>query len=66
MKTKKILVTQTGSAIRGKKHQLKVLKCLGLGRIGKSREFELNPSIAGMVRSVSHLVSVTEVGKTNG
>ena len=60
---KKVLVKQ----INGKGGHLpatvRTLEALGLGRIGKSREFTLNPAIAGMIRRVAHLVVVTPVGK---
>lgn len=58
---KKIKVVQTRSSIRHHKSQGATLKCLGLGRIGRSVEHEASPSIVGMVRKVSHLVAVYPV-----
>ncbi len=60
-KTKRIIVTQTGSAIRFDQTQKETLKCLGLGRIGRSVEHELTPSLAGMLRKVSHMIRVREL-----
>lgn len=37
------------------------IRALGLGRIGKSKEFVLNPAVRGMIQRVKHLVSVTRV-----
>ena len=34
------------------------LRSLGLGRIGKSREHDEGPVLAGMLRKVRHLVKV--------
>lgn len=34
------------------------LCALGLGRIGKKKEFNFNPAVIGMVRRVKHLVEV--------
>ena len=57
---KKIEITQTGSAIRGTKRQSETLRALGLGRIGRKVVHNNEPSILGMVRKVSHLVSIKE------
>ena len=59
--TKRLKVTQTGSTIARPETQAKVLKGLGLGRIGKSKELEDTAAIRGMIFKVSHLVSVEEV-----
>ena len=58
---KNIRVTQTRSAIRKLERQRRTLAALGLGRIGRSREFEMTPSIEGMLVKVAHLVQVEEV-----
>lgn len=50
----------TGSAIGSKPGQRKVLKALGLTRIGKERVLEAGPSVKGMLRKVAHLVDVKE------
>ena len=57
---KKIIVKQIKSVIGRPESQRKILATLGLGRIGKSREFEDNASVRGMIAKVAHLVSVTE------
>lgn len=57
---KKIIVRQTRSSIRRESSQLKTLKALGLGRIGKSATHKLSPDIAGMLRKVAHLIEVRE------
>lgn len=38
------------------------LAALGLGRIGKSREHNVNPALVGMVKAVRHLVEVEKLG----
>jgi large subunit ribosomal protein L30 len=54
----KVVITQTASIIKRPKDQKLTIKALGLGRISKSVEKELNPQIEGMIRKVGHLVSV--------
>lgn len=58
MAKKRVKITQTRSTIRHLKTQLRTLQALGLGRIGQSVEQELTPSVSGMVKKVSHLVTV--------
>jgi large subunit ribosomal protein L30 len=57
---KKISVKQIKSIIGRPESQRKILATLGLGRIGKSHEFDDNASIRGMIAKVAHLVEVTE------
>ncbi len=57
---KKIVVKQIRSTIRQHRRQLQTLKCLGLGRIGKESELVVNPSVAGMIKTVRHLVDIRE------
>jgi len=57
----KVLITQTRSVIKRPKNQKLTIKALGLGRINKTVEKELNPQISGMINTVSHLVSVKEL-----
>ncbi len=57
---KKIIVKQIKSVIGRPESQRKILATLGLGRIGKSNEFDDSASIRGMIAKVAHLVSVTE------
>lgn len=54
----KVTIKQIRS-VNGRTQQVKdTLTALGLGRIGKSREHNLTPPIAGMVKKVRHLVEV--------
>lgn len=57
----KLKVTQIRSGIRGKDNQLQTLRTLGLKRIGHTVIKEDRPEIRGMVRTVTHLVTVEEV-----
>ena len=57
----KYKVTQVRSLIRRPKDQKRTIQALGLGRINKTVEVEGTPQILGMIRKVSHLVSVTEL-----
>ncbi|UZR92387.1 50S ribosomal protein L30 [Chondrinema litorale] len=57
----KVKITQIRSAIGKPKRQKLVITSLGLGKINKSREIELNPQIEGMISKVSHLVKVEEI-----
>lgn len=52
-----IIVTQRKSLISEPESIRKVLKALGLGRIGQSKEHKDNNCIRGMVNKVKHLVS---------
>jgi len=56
----KIKVTQTGSPIRRTGDQRATLKGLGLNKMHKTSELEDSPEVRGMIRSVRHMVSVTE------
>ena len=57
----KLKLTQTGSAIGQSPRHRGTLRALGLGKIGKTREHDDTPVIAGMLRKVRHLVRVEEV-----
>ena len=54
----KIVVKQVKSTIGRPEAQIKVVKALGLGRIGKTKEMEDNAAVRGMVAKVSHLVEI--------
>ncbi len=56
----KIKVTKVKSAINRTKRQKLTLEALGLKKIGQTVEHENTPNILGMVKKVSHLVSVEE------
>ena len=57
---KKIVVRQVRGMSGHDQRTRRALCALGLGRIGKSREFQVNPALAGIIRQVSHLVTVDE------
>jgi len=54
----KVLITQIKSQIGQSERHRGTLRALGLGRIGKSREHQESPVLAGMLRKVRHLVKV--------
>lgn len=56
----KLIITQTGSAIKCPKRQKDTLRALGLGRPGKRNELNDTPQIRGMVEKVHHLISVRQ------
>lgn len=57
----KVKVTQVRSTIKRPKNQKLTMQALGLDRIGKTVEVEANPAIQGMIRKVSHLITVENV-----
>lgn len=58
----RIKVTQIKSHIDRPQRQKDTLQALGLGKINKSKEMELNVQIQGMINKVAHLVSVENIG----
>lgn len=58
---KTLRVTQVKSSIGYKYDQLRTLKALGLGKIGRSVEQVDNPAVRGMIFKVKHLVQVEEL-----
>ena len=56
----KIVVKQVKSIIGRPESQVKIVKALGLGRIGKTKELEDTASVRGMVAKVSHLVEIVK------
>ena len=58
--TKKIKITLTRSPIGRPEKQHKVLRGLGLRKLGRSVVREDTPAIRGMVAKVNHLVKVEE------
>jgi large subunit ribosomal protein L30 len=54
----KIKVTQTRSSINRTKKQKLTLAALGLRKLGMNVEHEDTPNILGMIKKVSHLISV--------
>ena len=57
----KIRIRLIRSTISALPRQRATVRSLGLRKIGSSIEQEANPAVLGMVRAVSHLVSVEEV-----
>lgn len=57
----KVILRQTRSATGHPERQRGTLRGLGLGRIGKTAEHTLTPSVLGMVRAISHLIEIDRV-----
>ena len=57
----KIKVKLVRSTIGKLPAQRATVRSLGLRKIGSANVLEVNPSVLGMVKKVSHLVSVEEV-----
>jgi large subunit ribosomal protein L30 len=57
----KLKITLIKSINRSKVNQIANVKALGLKKIGSSVEQTDNPQIRGMIKIVSHLVSVNEI-----
>lgn len=57
----KLKVTQIRSTINRIEDHKKVIKALGLGKIGHSRIHNDSPSIRGMIDKVSYLLKVEEL-----
>ena len=58
---KKVKVTLIKSTIGQKPAKRATVRSLGLKKINSTVEHELNPTIAGMIASVSHLVKCEEL-----
>jgi large subunit ribosomal protein L30 len=58
---KKVQITQKRSTIKRPETQIRTIQSLGLGKINRTVEVELTPQIAGMIKKVSHLVTVKEI-----
>ncbi|MFN5222755.1 MAG: 50S ribosomal protein L30 [Bacteroidota bacterium] len=56
----KVIIKQIKSGIDRPAVQKRTLKALGLRKLNHSVEKEATPQIMGMIRSVSHLVSVAK------
>ncbi|MDJ1466700.1 50S ribosomal protein L30 [Cytophagaceae bacterium DM2B3-1] len=57
----KVQVTQIKSAIKRPQDQQLTVKALGLGKINRTIEVEYTPQIAGMIKKISHLVTIKEL-----
>jgi large subunit ribosomal protein L30 len=54
----KVTVTQVRSVVGQSQRHRGTMRSLGLGRIGKTAEHTMNPSLEGKLRLVAHLVRV--------
>ncbi|NII28296.1 50S ribosomal protein L30 [Pseudoflavitalea sp. X16] len=57
----KIKITLVKSGIDRPERQKLTLQALGLNKLNSTKEVEATPQILGMVRKVTHLVTVEEV-----
>ena len=57
----KVQITQKRSTIKRPETQIRTIKALGLGKINRTVEVELSPSISGMISKVNHLITVKEL-----
>lgn len=55
---KRVKITQVRSRIGSNPSQRATLDALGLRRLNRTVEHNLNPQIKGMIKKVKHLVSV--------
>jgi large subunit ribosomal protein L30 len=56
----KVKITQVRSVIGRPKVQKRTIAALGLGKLNRTVEKELNPAMQGMINSVRHLLVVEE------
>lgn len=61
MAEKTLRITQVKSSIGYKKDQGDTLRCLGLGKIGRTVEQVDNDCVRGMIFKVKHLVKVENI-----
>jgi len=59
-------ITQRKSAIACNPAQRATMRTLGLRKIGQSVTHDDSPSLRGMIRTVEHLIEVTEDTATEG
>jgi large subunit ribosomal protein L30 len=57
----KVKITQIRSTIKRPAVQKRTIQALGLGKINKTVEKDLNPAITGMIRAVQHLIVVENI-----
>ncbi|ARK10894.1 50S ribosomal protein L30 [Fibrivirga algicola] len=53
-----VRITQVRSTIKRPKTQKLAIQSLGLGKINRSIVLEYNPSTAGVIRKVEHLITI--------
>jgi large subunit ribosomal protein L30 len=61
MAEKKIRITLVRSTIGRLPNQRATVRSLGLRKIGSTVEQDASPAVLGMVKTVSHMVSVEEL-----
>jgi large subunit ribosomal protein L30 len=59
-KMAKVKITQVRSIIGRPENQKRTIAALGLGKLNRTIEKELNPAMQGMINSVKHLLVVEE------
>lgn len=57
----KVKITQVRSIIGRPEVQKRTIAALGLGKLNRTVEKELNPAMQGMINSVKHLLVIEEV-----
>ncbi|MEP5613695.1 MAG: 50S ribosomal protein L30 [Cyclobacteriaceae bacterium] len=57
----KVSITQRKSTIKRPENQKRTIQALGLGKLNRTVEKELTPSIQGMIKTVDHLIEVKEL-----
>jgi large subunit ribosomal protein L30 len=57
----KVRITQVKSTIKRKQSQKDTMRALGLGKVNRTVEHEVNPQVLGMIKKVSHLVKLEEI-----
>jgi large subunit ribosomal protein L30 len=57
----KVKITQVKSTIKRPQVQKRTMQALGLGKMNRSVEKELNPAIEGMIRAVQHMIVVENI-----
>ena len=57
----RVRVTQVRSTIKRPQTQKNAIKSLGLGKINRSVEVEMNDAMKGAIAKVQHLVKVEEI-----
>ncbi len=59
-RSRQVVITQKKSVIGGNPAQRRTMRTLGLRKIGESVTRSDSPSLRGMIRTVAHLVDVSE------
>jgi large subunit ribosomal protein L30 len=59
-KMAKVKITQVRSIIGRPETQKRTISALGLGKLNRTVEKELNPAMQGMINSVKHLLVIEE------